>query len=340
MDEILTSLGRLGRNVRVGSFVTGSSAACGWLCAVAMGCGETPPRDTDRLSSLSTGQLGALCDELPRAWENDAPLLECENGRTLFLDEEGIAACGSRTTTCSATVAEWRACMGSLFGAACAAAEQEPPECLALRSAPGCSGLALPVQSVCTPPTADFVGAFDGVYEIVETTRNDTGCEGDGALQPGQGFIALGASRYPGFNDRTPLHDTPMLILHPCQNIDDCRSELALVLGSVEPYVASAPRELPSFGLPALPDDFVCGPDDSGALSTTLDRFTSGDGCAIESLETALRLEPEGFIRLTLERFEVSLPPDGEQCSFDPARETSRRCLSTQVLRASRVSEL
>jgi len=331
MHEILTALGRWGRIACVGSR--------GWVCAVAASCGDAPPDDADRLSSLSTTELGTLCDELPTALDGERSQLECDNGRTLFLDDSGLSACGSQTTTCSASVGQWRACMTSLFGAACDAAEREPEACSALRSAPGCSEVALPIQSVCTPPTSDDVSAFDGVYEIVDITRNDASCDAGGTLRSGQGHIALAGGRCPGI-PLTPLQNTPTLMLQLCSGVDACREHMARVLAASEPYYALTDAQLPSFGVPDLPEDFVCGPDESGALVDVSLSSTAGDTCALTREETALRLEPDGFIRLTIERFELSPPPDGEPCTFPPTHEPSRRCISAEVLRARRVSEL
>jgi hypothetical protein len=331
MHEILTVQARGRRIARVGGW--------GWVCAAAASCGDGNPRNADRLSSLSTTQLAALCDELPTALAGERPLLECDSGRTLFLDEVGLAACGSQTTTCSASVGQWFACMASLFGDACEAEAREPEACSALRSAPGCSEIALPIDSVCTPPTSEYVRAFDGVYEIVDMTLNDAGCDAGGTLRAGQGHIVLASGSFPGV-PLAPLQDTPMLMLQLCSGVDACREHMAGVLAASEPFHALTSVELPSFGVPDLPEDFVCAPDASGALITSSINLIGGAGCVFTISETALRLEPDGFIRLTIEHFDLPSRGDGDACTFPRGDEDSRRCVSSEVLRARRVAEL
>ncbi len=270
-------------------------------------------------------------------WADERPLLECDNGRTLFLDQVGLLACGSQTTTCSATAGEWRACMRALFEEPCLAAEHEPATCVALRSATGCSELALPLLSSCTPPAADYVTSFDGVYELVSHTGNDAGCDAaDGAPRSSPGYIALAATHFPG-NPLGPLRDTPMLMLQYCVSIAACHQRMAELLRVEEPYYA-----LGYYG-PApvdLPDSFVCGPDESGALIYSSVGVSFGEGCSITSQQTALRLDPDGFVRIEDQRFELPGPAPGEPCALPLEPDANRRCISSDVLRARRVSTL
>ncbi len=312
-----------------------SLAGLAWPVTLAVACSEDAPGDAQRLSSLSTGQLQALCAELDEGWPAQVELQTCDNGWTLYLDQSGLDACGTRTTSCSASAGEWRACMQALFAGACQVPEAEPEACIALRSAEGCSGLALPFAFQCTPPQQEQVAAYDGVYEIISHSRSDSGCDAEGpALQP-EGYWALEPITFPG-QFFSPLRNTPMVALQSCDGIEECQALMADILSRSEPYLW-----LPRGGSePNAPDGFRCAPDDSGALLDTVVVEALGTECARTTVELSLRLEPDGVARLEQRTFELRTPALGEPCFANVGAGERGSCVSLSVMRAQRRAPL
>lgn len=307
---------------------------CGWPWA-AMACAAVAPGDADRLSSLSTGQLSALCAEIDPEWAGAGGLLACDNGWTLYLDSEGLAACGSQTTVCSATVGAWRACMRALFADACQVPEQEPVECVALRSQPGCSELALPLLSECTPLTEQYAAASTGLYEITSRLRNDVDCSAERAeALPAEGHLALLAGRSPG-TPGSPLQGGPALTPHSCTGLEQCRQLVAELLGSSDPYLW-----LSSGSNAGLPDGFRCGPDSSGTLRDSVVLEVTGRECIRTTFEVSLRLGPDASLELHFQTFDLRLPAAGEPCFATVGPEERGTCVSSDVRRAQRVAPL
>lgn len=309
---------------------------CAWLWGAAA-CAEAPPDDADRLSSLSTGQLRALCAEIEPGWADRGELVGCDNGWTLYLDSEGVAACGTQRTACSASVGQWRACMRALFADSCQVPEQEPAECVLLRSAEGCSGLDWPLESVCTPPTEQQAAAFAGLYEVTSRTSNTAGCGAEGARAlPPEGHLAVLALRSPGVPG-SPLQDGPALGLQSCGSIEHCQQQVAELLSQSQPYLW-----LYSGASNAdLPNGFVCAPDSAGTLSDFVVVLeTSGNGCVRTSLAVSLRLEPDETLQLEVQTFELRLPATGEPCFTTLEPDARGSCISSDVRRARRVAPL
>ena len=299
-------------------------------------CGEAAPKDGDRLSSLSTGQLRTLCAELPSGWVEESELRVCDNGRTLYLDQDGLEACGSATTSCSASAGQWRACMRALVDSTCQAAEHEPTACTELRYAPGCEWLQLPLRSVCTPLSTDDVAGFDGVYSITSHTRNDLGCDGEGAAQPTGGYLALASTLYPraASGPLPALPASSMLVLQECASIEQCQQRMAELLGASVPDDALGGNSDGPFEI------FTCAPDSAGSFPGSNIDFGLAEGCLPARKEKALRREPDGFIRLETQTSELPSPAKGEPCVVTLEPGTEPRCTAIEVLRAQRVAPL
>jgi hypothetical protein len=310
------------------------------LSTAAAACAESTAADEERLSSLSIGQLRALCRELGDTWAGESGQLSCDNGKTLYVDQAGIAACGTASTECSATAGQWRACMSALFDDSCQAALQEPEACTALLAAPGCAALALPVQARCTPPSVDYLVAYEGIYEVIEHTRNAAGCELEGAAIEASGSFALAVVSMPDLSP-PPLANWPVLALQACSSPDECRQRMDEILGMPEPYLWL--REGPNNA--DIPGAFECGLDRSSALpAVRVDSMSSpGDvapPCTLIKREASLRRAPDGSVTLELRTFEPSPAADENDCFPGAAAAPESRCAQLDVLRSRRVASL
>lgn len=310
-------------------------AGCCCTLGAALACAEAAPRDADRLSSLSTGQLRELCAEIDADWAALGGLAECGNGWAVYPDGAGLAACGTRTTACSATVGEWRACMRALFADPCAVPAQQPAECEALRGATGCDGIALPLQGACMPPTEQLAADAGGVYVVTSHSLNASGCGAEGTtVLPAEGHLAVLAVPSPDL-PASPLQGSAALVVQRCDDIQSCQQWAAELSGRGEPF----PWLYSGYNADA-PNGFVCGPDDTGTLRDSVVIQIVGTECVRSTVEVSLRPEPGATLQLEAQTFELRVPAEGEPCFATVGADERGACISRDVLRAERVAPL
>jgi hypothetical protein len=189
------------------------------LLSAVIACSEDRVADERPLSSLSSQELGTVCDELRANWPRAGQTLACQDGSTVSLAEFSSESCsGVSASSCSASVGDVRACNDASLADPCAAFAQRPDACAPLAAA-GCGtveALSLPMGDTCRTLQPSDVAPLEGVYELVRHTENTDSCAAEGASRldsdTEQLFVLVGVDFF----------GTPMAAIQSCADRAGC----------------------------------------------------------------------------------------------------------------------
>jgi hypothetical protein len=209
------------------------------LSGALLGC-EIHAPDSALLRTLSEDELHALCDDAADTLARAAYLTECSEGWTVSAIPPHEPFCRDlEVQDCEATAGDVRACARAVSEDPCAAAARATEACAPLHAG-GCVPelTAAPLLSSCSPPSRVALAAFEGIYEVVRHTANETSCdlEGSSVLERDtQGFFVVVESEFAG---------APIGLLGSCTDLEDCRATAQRLPLPPSDASASAPREL------------------------------------------------------------------------------------------------
>lgn len=280
--------------------------------ALPSGCGEdeasAPVLDADRLGDLSGAQLKSLCEEGEALQDSQGPD-RCDSEPSYAVITAQVASCDeSLPAPCDVTAGELRACRRAALADPC----NERPAETAAACAPliqrGCAEEDPPARVADCPDLAASVAPFEGIYEITRHTRNDAGCDAEGAS-------VIDADMQPFFVVVTlQLFGAPIGWLESCGDLEDCR----VAAGELRQYSQRvAASDLPE--VPELSQSFVCHPVLGDALESSSVRVggsTDSDVCSVDQTTGTLTRAEDGSLRLESQKVAWETPEQGDGCSF------------------------
>jgi hypothetical protein len=310
-----------------------------WLGVVALGLmpacsddgmpdGLVP--DGARLGELSASEMRSLCNEV--ASGSAAEAASCARPSSYAELQTNPAPCeGLQASACDVTAGEFRACQRAVRASPCGDSAEAAAACAPFLQR-GCAATGSPIASDSCPDLGASVAPFEGIYEIVEHTRNDAGCDAEGA--------SVIADEQPLFIVVTLLlFGSPAGRLESCGDIEACRTaadELRRYSRRIDSEQAPPQRS----------ESLVCHATQQGALASNATTYRSseeGPGCPVEATQETISRGPGGTLRVEKQTFVFEAPfHDDGSCSSastdgDPQ---GAPCSGLEVYEARLVSEL
>jgi hypothetical protein len=305
-------------------------------CVAVLACGKAVVGDEQPLRTLSSSELGELCDEVQEGWSSADEAIACDDGSRVTFSRPPRGTCGDVDFSgCPATVGELRACDLALLDDPCSAARQLPEACERLERA-GCgeANAGAAIASICPEAPADQVAAVEGVYELVSRRGSDQSCAGEGdalALGSERWFVLVAGS----------VFGREAGVLQSCPDVSTClrrATELREQLGSTDVTAVTALEYSPE-----LQHSFLCRAPSPGALLAQLISVgAQSDGnCELSATDTTLTRAADGTLRLESRTFAWQKPVVDDGCEYVAGeRPDSTPCSALEVSEARFVTAL
>lgn len=316
----------------------GCSLVLGCL-TLALGCSSGRVTDETRLAALTPDERRELCEEIAEAVPSSQQQFTCAAGYSVSFSPPDVSNCGSTQSDtelegCSASAGDARECVEALASDPCGAADSMPDACWRLY-AYGCAAYAPPPAQTetCKPLSLRVTLDFEGIYEVVEHTRNDGSCAAEGASLLGgdneRWFVVVGSE----------LFGMPLAALRGCTDLADCQREIAMLReASQQPTFTPVDPNDPG---PELTSLLTCASELGTALrgrGASAGSLPAGQ-CALSSSDQVL-LRGAGTVRFERSTFAWTAPEGAEGCVTGARPAPSVPCSELEVIEGRFVSAL
>ncbi|HTV21470.1 MAG TPA: hypothetical protein VMG12_22435 [Polyangiaceae bacterium] len=311
----------------------GRLAALGMTLAAVVACraaAESEPElEATPLGELTPTQMQTLCDDV-RAEIAAAGCLQEPNELAL----QSTTPCDViQAISCDATAGQLQACAAASASTACEDTLDTAAACAPLVQR-GCVK-NLQLDAIDCPELAQIAAPFEGIYEIVGHTENDSACDTEGkpvSLADTQRFFAILTYVWYG---------VPVGALEGCSDIEHCRAiASAMRLYSRRPVLSGAAD-------PEISEALYChSADDAALFARWLSFGASADStaCQYEARPGTITRAADGNLRLDRQTSQWQKPTASDgTCPYSREDETppeGATCTRREVTEARFVSAL